>query len=106
MRFSHIPGGQVRLTDARRGTERHVALVSFWLSTVAVSETDLMAGRNTETAPDDRSLPASGVTWREAVAWCNSVSKHEGLQPAYLIGSDTVHWNPGAEGYRLPTEAE
>lgn len=106
MQFSHIPSGLVRLTDARRSTERHVALVSFWLSTVAVSATDLIAGRITETTPGDRSLPATGVTWREAIAWCNSASEHEGLQPAYLIDSDTVHWNPQSEGYRLPTEAE
>lgn len=106
MQFSRIPPGLVRLTDARRGTERHVALISFWLSTVTVSTTDLTARRITETTPGDCSLPAAGVMWREAVTWCNSASEHEGLQPAYLIGGDTVQWNPRAEGYRLPTEAE
>jgi formylglycine-generating enzyme required for sulfatase activity len=52
------------------------------------------------------SQPACCVTWYEAVAFCNALSNLEGLKPAYTISGDTVTLNPGASGYRLPTEAE
>ena len=46
--------------------------------------------------------PRVSVNWEEAVAWCNRLSLSEGLTEAYAEG-DLV---PGADGYRLPTEAE
>jgi formylglycine-generating enzyme required for sulfatase activity len=63
--------------------------------------------------------PAVGVSWYEAVKWCNARSEKEGLRPCYYIDpfffnayrtgnsdiSDSwVDWN--ANGYRLPTDAE
>lgn len=106
MEFSVIPEGAVRLADARRGTEREVVLSSFRLSTMTVSAVDFEAGRATETGNECDLVPAVGVTWLAAVAWCNSASNHAGIQSAYSIDGDTVSWNPSAEGYRLPTEAE
>ena len=50
--------------------------------------------------------PVVVVTWRDAVAYCNWRSAKEGLQPAYSIQESKVQWNQGANGYRLPTEAE
>lgn len=63
--------------------------------------------------------PAIGMTWFDAVKWCNARSEYEGLQPCYFTdeglsivyktgtfnGLNTmVNWS--ANGYRLPTEAE
>jgi len=50
--------------------------------------------------------PVVLVSWNDAVAYCNWLSRHEGLTPAYTINGNNVTWNRGANGYRLPTEAE
>lgn len=71
-------------------------------------------------------LPVEMVSWYDAVEYCNRRSLQEGLRPYYNIDKskkdlnnepdpqfgdlDDVKWtvttNPGANGYRLPTEAE
>ncbi len=63
--------------------------------------------------------PVYGISWGDAVKWCNALSEKEGLKPCYYtettkqnvarqgmvdIGNQHVNW--GAHGYRLPTEAE
>ena len=60
--------------------------------------------------------PVEGVTWYDAVWYCNALSKKEGLEPAYSIEvtsvdskhieAATVSLVQNANGYRLPTEAE
>jgi len=66
--------------------------------------------------------PVEGVTWYDAVWYCNALSTKEGLTPAYdivvtqvnqisdttdyCIYEATVTLNKNANGYRLPTEAE
>ena len=68
--------------------------------------------------------PVVGVSWYDALVYCNRLSELEGLTPCYysdagftqvygksgstwsLPNSGTVYWNPAAKGYRLPTEAE
>jgi formylglycine-generating enzyme required for sulfatase activity len=50
--------------------------------------------------------PVVMVSWFDAVAYCNWLSERDGLEPAYAINGETVSWNRGKTGYRLPTEAE
>jgi formylglycine-generating enzyme required for sulfatase activity len=51
--------------------------------------------------------PVTGVTWRDAVEYCNWLSDIQGLKPAYLeIEGNFVLIEPRTDGYRLPTEAE
>jgi formylglycine-generating enzyme required for sulfatase activity len=72
-------------------------------------------GRN----PNGTNNPVVGISWYDAVKWCNARSEKEGFTPAYYtdstkatvyrIGSidiniDAVNW--AVNGYRLPTEAE
>ncbi len=72
------------------------------------------------------SLPVDSVNWYDSIEYCNRRSIKEGLKPYYNIDKtnkdphnmpdpqfgdlDAVKWtvtiNPGANGYRLPTEAE
>jgi formylglycine-generating enzyme required for sulfatase activity len=51
-------------------------------------------------------LPVENVTWYDALRYCNTRSRKEGLTPAYIINGNIVTWNRNANGYRLPTEAE
>ena len=55
----------------------------------------------------DGQLPATHLSWSEAVAFCNRLSRQEGLTACYRR---RFPWRlvrvPGAGGYRLPSEAE
>ncbi len=46
------------------------------------------------------------ISWDDVVSFCNKLSKLEGLQPAYTLSGGSVTYNRGANGYRMPTEAE
>ena len=51
--------------------------------------------------------PVEGVSWADAVLFCNKLSEKEGLKAFYQIDGETVtvlSWS--GDGYRLPTEAE
>ncbi len=50
--------------------------------------------------------PITRVSWHDAVAFCNTLSKREGLTQALRGAGDAIEVVPGADGYRLPTEAE
>lgn len=56
-------------------------------------------------------MPVEGVSWLDAVRFCNALSESEDVPPAYHFRDDggdgvDVHWDRTAAGYRLPTEAE
>ncbi|MBR4141714.1 MAG: SUMF1/EgtB/PvdO family nonheme iron enzyme [Campylobacter sp.] len=51
-------------------------------------------------------LPVENVSWLDAIVFANLKSLNEGLNPAYEITQDSVIWDMGANGYRLPSEAE
>ena len=63
--------------------------------------------------------PITGMTWYDAVKWCNARSEMEGISPVYftnntrttvyrtgrvVLNNDFVNWS--GNGYRLPTRAE
>ena len=50
--------------------------------------------------------PVESVSWYDAVKFCNGLSRQEGYEEAYEIEGEDVRWKKGANGYRLPTEAE
>ena len=50
--------------------------------------------------------PAIFITYREAVTVCNALSDRDGLTPAYDIQKKEIIFMKGANGWRLPTEAE
>ncbi len=63
----------------------------------------IMGSNPSTTIGDD--LPVHGLTWFEAIDFCNKLSAAEGLPAYYSVvgGRATIN---GGNGYRLPTEAE
>ncbi len=51
-------------------------------------------------------VPVVCVSWDEAVRFANALSDRDGYAPAYAIDETGVGAIAGADGYRLPTEAE
>ena len=55
---------------------------------------------------EGENLPVENISWFDAIAFANAKSIAAGLTPVYTLTSDGVTWDMGANGYRLPTEAE
>ena len=52
-------------------------------------------------------LPVKGVSWEQAVFFCNWLSEQDGLEPFYRTsGNRVIGFEAKSLGYRLPTEAE
>ncbi|MFH1708628.1 MAG: formylglycine-generating enzyme family protein [Planctomycetota bacterium] len=90
-----------------------VSLKSFMIGKyeVTFAEYDAYCQVTGKAQPSDQnwgrgSRPAINVIWYDAVAFCNWLSAQEGLDKCYSINGTDVTYNTGANGYRLPTEAE
>ena len=88
-------------------TQHTVTVSDFYMSAFEVTQAEYQAviGSN-PSAFSGEELPVETVSWLDAIAYCNARSELEGLEPAYTVEGQTVTWNRGANGYRLPTEAE
>ena len=132
-----IEGRTVTLSDFYMGKyevtqEEYASVMAGQKVTVAGVEYELESNPNycTEDSTDytlfegekQGKRPVEGVTWYDAVWYCNALSEKEGLTKAYnievtevrqasgktgyYIYGATVALNANATGYRLPTEAE
>ncbi len=87
--------------------QHKVTVNDFYMSPTEVSQKEyqsLMGNNPSEKSGED--LPVENVTWYDAINYCNALSRAEGLDEVYTVDRYTVTWNKGANGYRLPTEAE
>jgi formylglycine-generating enzyme required for sulfatase activity len=103
-----IPPGQVTLSDRRTQRSWTVELAPYELAAFSVTQARYaeVTGERPSIAQGDQ-LPVEGVSWLDAVRFCNARSQREGLAPAYPRHADEgVEWDGSADGYRLPTEAE
>ncbi|MGW0769655.1 formylglycine-generating enzyme family protein [Streptomyces sp. NPDC002676] len=104
-----VPSGQVTLSDRRTQSSWPVEVAPFQMSALPVTQSwyARVTGRRPSSARGER-LPVEGVSWWDAVQFCNALSRHEGLTPAYrlCVDAETAEWDTSADGYRLPTEAE
>ncbi len=78
---------------------------------VTFAEYDAYAEAVGESKPNDMSYgrgnrPVIKVHWYAALAYCNWLSRKEGLTPTYTIDGQNVTCNFQANGYRLPTRLE
>jgi sulfatase modifying factor 1 len=104
-----IRAGRVTLTDRRTQHSWPVDLEPYLLATtpVTAAQYEQVTGHQPSPQPGDRQ-PVTNVSWWDAVRYCNALSRREKLTPAYRIrsDSDSIDIVAGADGYRLPTEAE
>ncbi|WP_432092914.1 formylglycine-generating enzyme family protein [Streptomyces sp. bgisy100] len=104
-----VPPGRVTLSDRRTQRSWPVEVAPCLLGAVPVTRaryTGISSG--SADAGEADGPPVEGVSWEDAVRFCNALSQQEGFTPAYHLPADDgdVVWNRAADGYRLPTEAE
>ena len=103
-----------------------VTVSSFYMSRYPIVQIQYEAvmGANPSTSVIGDKHPVETVSWYDAIVFCNKLSIDHGLRPVYNINNKTnpEDWGPvptsndptwnaaamagGANGYRLPTEAE
>ena len=84
--------------------QHDVTVDDFYLAPLEVSQADY--NRLMGLGGGSGDVPVAGISWLDAVAYCNALSAEADLESAYAIDGESVTWNLGAAGYRLPTEAE
>ncbi|MGG7466030.1 formylglycine-generating enzyme family protein [Plantibacter sp. YIM 135347] len=102
-----IPAGGVTLHDARsrRTWDTDVATFEIGITPVTQVEYAAVTGAWPASTRGDL-LPVEGVSWWDAIEYCNALSTQAGLAAAYAGDGDDIVWDPTSNGYRLPTEAE
>ena len=105
MRFVKIPAGSFMMgspkpepgRDSDEKQHRVTITRPFWLQTTEVTQGQweaVMGGNPWYFMDCGKNCPVEGVSWLDAVKYCNAVSKQEGLQPAYRISGENVTWGP------------
>lgn len=104
-----IPGGEITLRDDRIKQIWTVDLLPFLLAKYPVTQ-DLYFWITQESPSSYKGnkRPVETVSWRDAIVFCNSLSKKAGLRLCYTLSNDCdeITFDSKANGYRLPTEAE
>jgi formylglycine-generating enzyme required for sulfatase activity len=84
-----------------------VQVNSFWIGRFPVTQAEWEEVTGTNPSHfRGPARPVECVTWLEAAAYCNQRSLREGLAPCYDLDGGVYRCDFGANGYRLPTEAE
>ncbi|HUU28172.1 MAG TPA: SUMF1/EgtB/PvdO family nonheme iron enzyme [archaeon] len=105
-----VPGGSFQMgSETGESSERPVhavALDAFWISVTEVTQRQYKAvlGERPSNFTGNDSLPVEGVSWFDAVTFCNTLSSLAGLEPCYDL--ETWKCDFTKNGFRLPTEAE
>ncbi|MBN2533092.1 MAG: SUMF1/EgtB/PvdO family nonheme iron enzyme [Spirochaetales bacterium] len=119
--FVLVKGGTFKSTETNySGTI--ITISDFYISKYEITQKEwieVMRSNPSEFKGDN--LPVEMVSWYDCVEYCNKRSIKEGLKPYYNIDKnkkdpnnksdiDDIKWmvtiNKGANGYRLPTEAQ
>lgn len=122
LRARYCPSGSGWIGSDHEGSKaeerpRHRAQIehSFWLmeTPITQSQWSLLMEEN-PSSHRGSDLPVEGISWIEAVLYCNALSLAFGLEEAYELEGDPalsksrlkIHWRYRANGFRLPSEAE
>jgi len=120
--FVLIKGGAFKNTKSTNYYGKSVTIPKFYVGKYEVTQREWIEvmGSNPAQFKGDN-LPVEMVSWYDCIEYCNKRSIKEGLKPYYNIDKynrdpnnqtfiDTIKWkvtiNTGANGFRLPTEAE
>jgi len=131
LRLVYIPSGSFVMGADSKGKDYHpprrvVISKGFWMSKFEITQKQYkeITGVNPcerSKYGDGDSLPVFNISWYDAVEFCNKLSVANGLEPYYVIDTDSkddynisqhdehkweVEINEKANGYRLPTEAQ
>ena len=117
-KFALVEGGSYMMGAAtaiepHEKPEHNVRVKDFYLAKYELTfdEFDRFCDSTKRDKPGDMNWgrgkrPVIIVSWLDAVAYCNWLSKQEKLQPCYVLNEKDLRWIDTANGYRLPTEAE
>lgn len=104
-----IPAGKILLRDDRIKQSWTVEIKPFYMAKTVVNQALYFeVTQQTPSIFKGNNLPVETVSWRDAVVFCNALSDRTGLAACYAFDEDADEFvfNPAANGYRLPTEAE
>ncbi|GAA4443390.1 SUMF1/EgtB/PvdO family nonheme iron enzyme [Pontibacter saemangeumensis] len=104
-----VPDGIIEMRDDRIKEKWFVEINSFFLSKLPVTQELYFAVTHENPSKFmGNNLPVETVSWKEAVVFCNKLSELLEFLPCYSIDQtgDNITFNPRANGFRLPTEAE
>ena len=101
-----VPGGSYVM-----GNGSKVSVSPFYLASLECTQAqyEKLRGNNPsnfKNVAKAASCPVEMVSWFDALEFCNALSLREGLKPYYTIKYTSATINKGANGYRLPTDAE
>jgi formylglycine-generating enzyme required for sulfatase activity len=111
----NIPGGTFMMgvppsekgAKSLEGPVHKVTLNPFRMGKFTVTQKEFVSvmgfNPNGIYVPD---YPMDYISWYDAIHYCNALSSLQGLKPVYAEKDKDVTWDRGANGYRLPTEAE
>jgi sulfatase modifying factor 1 len=120
--FVLIKGGPFKNAKCTNFYGKSITVSNFYIGKYEVTQkewADIMGSNPAQFQGD--TLPVETVSWYDCVDYCNKRSAKENLKPYYKIDRtskdpnnktvvDDIKWtvtmNAGANGYRLPTEAE
>ena len=104
-----IPSGELELRDDRIKHKWSVKIKPFMLGKYPVTQGLYfeITGQKPSTFVSNEK-PVETVSWKDAVIFCNQLSSKVGLRPCYNLSNETdvISFDPSANGFRLPTEAE
>ena len=104
-----IPSGEIELRDDRTKQKWTIQVNPFLLGKFPVTQDLYLAITNEEPSTiKGNKYPVETITWKDAIIFCNSLSKKMKLNSCYQIQEDneTITFDTTANGFRLPTEAE
>jgi formylglycine-generating enzyme required for sulfatase activity len=103
-----IPSGEVELRDDRIKHKWKIEIKPFSMGKFPVTQ-DLYYQVTNQNPSEFINLnkPVETVSWKDAVTFCNALSVFADLKPCYdFTENNLISFDPHANGFRLPTEAE